>query len=228
MSGGAIVALMAIAVVVIIAIAVMSSAAERERVEALEAWARDRGWTYDRERPELVDRFSGTPFQSGRSNAKAKHVLCADYRGHRVLAYEYTYTTTSYSGQTPTTTTHHHSVVAVGTPRTPVLEVRTEHFGHTLLSLLGVHDLQVGEQVFDDTFRIATEDDAFALAVLGPQLQAWLLERVDERVPFRFTGEHLLRWTGGKLDPEAAVSGADTLIDLLDLVPSQVWEGTPG
>ncbi|GAA1465351.1 hypothetical protein NE857_16410 [Nocardiopsis exhalans] len=32
----------------------------------------------------------------------------------------------------------------------------------------------------------------FALAVLGPELQAWLLGRVEERVPFRFTGQHLL------------------------------------
>lgn len=227
MSGGAI-ALIVIAAVVIIAVAVMASAAERERVEALVAWARDHGWNYDKERPELVDRFSGTPFQSGRSNAKAKHVLCADHRGHRVLAYEYTYTTTSHNGQTSTTTTHHHSIVAVATPHTPVLEVKTEHFGHTLLGLLGVHDLQVGEQTFDDTFRIAAEDDAFALAVLGPELRAWLLERVEERVPFRFSGEHLLRWSSGKLDPDAVVSDADTLIDLLERVPAQVWEGTPG
>lgn len=227
MSGGAIV-LMAIAAVIIIAVAVMASAAERERVEALVAWARDHGWNYDKERPELVDRFSGAPFQSGRSNAKAKHVLCADHRGHRVLAYEYTYTTTSYNGQSSTTTTHHHSIVAVRTPHTPVLEVRTEHFGHTLLGLLGVHDLQVGEQTFDDTFRISAEDDAFALAVLEPQLQAWLLERVEERAPFRFAGDHLLRWSTGKLDPDAVVADADTLIDLLERVPARVWEATPG
>jgi hypothetical protein len=227
MSGGAI-ALMAIAALVIIAVAVMASAAERKRVEALVAWSRDHGWSYDRERPELVDRFGGTPFQSGRSNAKAKHVLGADRRGHRVLAYEYTYTTTSHNGQSSTTTTHHHSIVAVATPRTPVLEVRTEHFGHTLLGLLGVHDLQVGERTFDDTFRIAAQDDAFALAVLSPQLRAWLLEGVEERVPFRFTGEYLLCWSSGKLDPEAVVTDADTLIDLLERVPAQVWEATPG
>ncbi len=227
MSGGAVV-FMAIVVVVIIVIAVMSSAAERERVEALEAWARDRGWNYDRERPELVDRFSGTPFQSGRSNAKAKHVLCAEHRGHRVLAYEYTYTTTTYNGQSSTTTTHVHSIVALATPHTPVLEVKTEHFGHALLGLLGVHDLQVGERTFDDTFRIAAEDDAFALAVLGPELRAWLLERVEERVPFRFAGDHVLAWTTGRIDPEAVVAKADTLVDLLERVPAQVWEGTRG
>jgi hypothetical protein len=225
MSGGAI-ALMVIVAVVIIAVTVMASAAERERVEALMAWARERGWTYDKERPELVDRFSGTPFRSGRSNARAKHVLCADHRGHRVLAYEYSYTTTSHNGQTSTTTTHHYGIVAVATPTTPVLEVKTEHLGHTLLGLLGVHDLQVGEQAFDDTFRIATEDDSFALAVLDPELRSWLLERVGERAPFRFTGRHLLSWTSGKLDPDAVVARADTLTDLLERVPARVWEGT--
>lgn len=227
MSGGAI-ALLAIAVMVIIAIAVMSSAAERKRVEALVAWARDRGWHYDRERPELTDRFSGAPFRSGRSDAKARHVLCADHRGHRVLAFEYTYTTTSHNGQTATTSTHHHSVVAVATPHTPVLEVKAEHFGHTLLGLLGVHDLRVGEAAFDDTFRIAAADDAFALAVLDPELRSWLLASPHAPVPFRFTGDHVLTWNATKLDPEVAVAAADGLIDLLERVPTRVWEGTPG
>lgn len=227
MSGGT-VALMAIVVVVIVVIAVMSAAAERERAEALAAWARERGWNYDRERPELVDRFSGAPFRSGRSNARATHVLCADHRGHRVLAYEYTYTTTSHNGQSTTTTTHRYSVVALSTPHTPVLEVRAEHFGHALLGLVGVHDLRVGERVFDDTFRIAAQDDVFALAVLGPDLRAWLLERVQERAPFRFTGGHVLAWSTGRLEPDAVVAGADTLVDLIERVPAQVWEGTRG
>ena len=227
MSGGAI-ALMAVVVIICIAVAVMQSAAERERVASLVAWARDRGWNYDRERPELADRFSGTPFRRGRSNAKAKHVLCADHRGHRVLAFEYTYTTTTSTGQGTTTTTHHHSIIAVATPHTPVLEVKAEHFGHTLLGLLGVHDLQVGEKAFDDTFRVSADDDAFALEVLGPDLRAWLLERPEARVPFRFTGDHILTWNATKLDPEAMVASADHLIDLLDQVPGQVWEATPG
>ncbi|PWV46834.1 hypothetical protein [Nocardiopsis sp. L17-MgMaSL7] len=227
MSGGTL-AIMAIAVVIIVAIAMMSSAAERRRSEALEAWAGERGWTYDRERPELVARFRGTPFRRGRSNAKARHVLTAERRGHGVLAFEYSYTTSSHNGQNTTTTKHCFGIVAVSTPRTPTLEVGNEHFGHTLLGLLGVHDLQVGESTFDETFRIAAEDDAFALAVLGPELRAWLLERAEERIPFRFTGDHLLTWYTGALEPEKAVATADTLIDLMERVPAQVWEGTRG
>jgi len=226
MSGGTL-AIMAIAVVIIIAIVVMSSAAERRRSEALEGWAGERGWRYDRERPELVDRFSGTPFQSGRSNAKARHVLTADHRGHRVLAFEYSYTTTSHNGQQPITIAHSYGVVTVGTPRTPVMEIRNAHLGQTLLKLLGMHEFQAGDPAFDNIFWIATEDSAFALAVLAPEVRAWLLERAEQRIPFRFTGDHLLTWFTGTLEPEDAVSSADTLIDLLEKVPSQAWEGTP-
>ncbi|MFE9243740.1 hypothetical protein [Nocardiopsis sp. NPDC006938] len=227
MSGGTL-AILAIAVVIIIAIAVMASAAERQRAEALESWARERGWNYDRERPELVDRFSGTPFRSGRSNAKARHVLTADHRGQRVLAFEYSYTTTSHNGQNTTTTTHCFTVVTVSTPATPVLEVRLEHLGHALLGLVGVHDLQVGERVFDQAFRITAQEDAFALAVLEPVVRAWLLEDPEGRVPFRFSGDHLLGWSSGRIDPDTVVAGADTLIDLVERVPAQVWEGTRG
>ncbi|MBR8745270.1 hypothetical protein [Nocardiopsis sp. MG754419] len=227
MSGG-VMAMLAIVVVVIVAITVMSAAAERKRVESLSAWARERGWHYDRERPELADRFGGAPFRRAPSNARAIHVLSAEHRGHRVLAYEYTYTTTSHNGQSTTTTRHRFPVVVVSTPHTPVLDVRTEHFGHALMGMLGVRDLQVGERLFDDTFRIRCEDEGFARAVLDEPVRAWLLERPEERVPFRFTGDHLVTWGQGALEPEAAVALADRLITLLELVPDGVWEGTRG
>lgn len=226
MSGG-VLALLAIAVVVIIALALMSGAAERARGEVLQVWARERGWGFDRERPELVDRFAGVPFKEGPSNAKAVHVLSAEHRGRRVLAYEYSYTSSGEDGR-GATAVHRFSIVAVVTPPTPVLEVYVEHVGCAVSGGPDVHGLRLGDGSFDEVFGVCCDDDVFAAAVLNPPMRAWLLERPEERAPFRFIGDYLLTWGEGGLEPDGVVASADVLIDLLERVPDQVWDGTRG
>ncbi|MGW9557544.1 hypothetical protein ACWGSK_23885 [Nocardiopsis sp. NPDC055551] len=220
MSGG-VLALLAIAVVIIIAISVMSAAAERERAGVLRGWAGGRGWGYDRERPELADRFAGAPFRRAPSNARAVHVLSAEHRGHRVLAYEYTYTTCGQDGRSAPST-HRFPVVVVPTPCTPVLQVRAVA-GPTLP---GAGRVRVGESTFDETFEVRCADEVFARALLDERVRAWLLEAPGERAGFRFTGEYLLTWGEGRLEGDEAVAMADRLIDLLEHVPIGVWEGT--
>lgn len=89
---GSLVVLMAVVVLVVVAVfPPIRSSKDRQRSQRLVAFAQSKGWHYDHERPELVDRFEGAPFVEGRSNARARHVLCTQMRGHRVLAFEYTY-----------------------------------------------------------------------------------------------------------------------------------------
>lgn len=222
MSGG-VLALLAIAVVIIIAISVMSAAAERERAGTLRVWADGRGWGYDRERPELADRFAGAPFRRAPSNARAVHVLSAEYRGHRVLAYEYVYTACGRDGRSAPST-HRFPVLVVSTPHTPVLQVRAEAGP----ALPGAGRVRMGGPAFDEVFEVRCADEAFARALLDERVRAWLLEAPEERAGFRFTGEHLLTWGEGLLEAEAAVAMADRLIDLLERVPAGVWEGSRG
>ncbi|MDT0331934.1 hypothetical protein [Nocardiopsis lambiniae] len=211
--------------VAVIAFRVVGTVPERRHCERLAARARRQGWSYDRERPELVDRFAGYPFVERRSNAHARHVLCAQVRGRRVMAYEYSYNTSHHDGRRTTTTAHVHTIVAVALPaRSPMVEVRTEDTGSPHPGAVGAHDLKVGDPVFDGRFLIATDDADFARAVLGERVRAALSERgADVPVPFRFAGTHLLSWEDRELDPERVVGRADALIDLLERVPDTAW-----
>lgn len=222
MSGG-VLALLAVVVVIIVAVALLNGAADRERGEALRVWARERGWGYDRERPELVDRFAGAPFKREPSDARALHVLSAEHRGRRVLAYEYSYSVCA--GGRERARVHRFCVVAVLTPPTAMLEVRVGDAG---CGSSGGRGVRVGDEAFEEVFGVCGDDEAFAAAVLDARIRAWLLERPGERAPFRFIGDHLLTWGEGGLEAEAVVARADVLVDLLERVPAGVWEGTRG
>lgn len=217
MSGG-VLALLAVVVVVIVAAALINGAADRERGEALRVWARDRGWGYDRERPELVDRFVGAPFKQGPSDARALHVLSAQHRGRRVLAYEYSYSVCA--GGRGRARVHRFCVVAVLTPPTAMLEVRAGDAG---CGSPGGRGVRVGDEAFTEVFGVRGDDEAFAVAVLDSRVRAWLLERPDERAPFRFVGDHLLTWDEGGLEAEAVVARVDVLVDLLERIPTETW-----
>ncbi|WP_150245703.1 hypothetical protein [Nocardiopsis quinghaiensis] len=210
------------------AMAVAGSAAERHRSRALAAWARRRGWRYDRERPELVDRFDGVPFLERRSNARARHVLCAERRGRRVMVYEYGYTA-PHPQHRNRTVAHVYTVAVAALPESvPLLQVEAAGASPAPPPRpVDAHPWVSDQDEFDERFRVATGGDAFAGTVLGEGTRAWLLSRQGP-VPFRFAGQYLLSWEQGRLDAERIQERADAVIDLLERIPSGVWEGTQG
>lgn len=216
------VVLLAAAVVVL---RVAGAAPERRRSAHLAAWAREHGWDYDRERPELVDRFEGQPFVERRSNARARHVLCSRAGGRPVTAYEYSYTASHHDGHGTATTEHVHTVVAVALPGpVPVVEVRAEDAGHLHLGTVGVRDVRVGGADFDGAFYVAASEEGFARRVLDGRVRSHLLGSGGAAVPFRFAGTHLLSWEDGALDPGRAAARARALLELVELVPPAVWD----
>lgn len=215
----------ALVVVGVVAAAVAGSAAERRRSRGLALWASHEGWRYDRERPELVDRFEGAPFLERRSNARARHVLCAEVRGRRVLAYEYGYAA-PHPQQRHRTVAHVYAVVAVALPAgVPLLQVEEAGTGADAPQpgTDGARVWNAGEAAFDDRFAVVTGDSGFAAAVLGEPVRGWLLSR-EGVCPFRFGGRYLLAWERGPLEAGRVRERADAAIDLLERVPSGVWE----
>lgn len=224
---GSLVVLMAVVVLVVVAVFTpIRSSKDRQRSQRLVAFAQSNGWHYDHERPELVDRFEGTPFVEGRSNARALHVLCTQVRGHRVLAFEYTYSS-GPAGRPVETVSHTYTVVTVTVPGdTPVVEVRpVKESGVVPGRGRRVH---TGEERFDEVFRVWTTDPLFAETVLGEEVRAWLVEHPAGSVPFRLAGSHLVSWERGRLEAEAVRTRALAVVELLECVPERVWQAMPG
>lgn len=203
-------------VTIVGAMAVTGSAAERRRSRALAAWARREGWSYDRERPELVDRFEGAPFLERRSNARARHVLCAQLRGRRVMAYEYAYTAPC-PRQRDRTVVNVYTVVVVSLPdAVPELGVRQASSEvMSFPSSVEVHLWRSPQAEFDERFEVMAQDEGFAREVLDESTRTWLSSRPGV-APFRFTGRFLLGWEEGAVEGEGVRVRTDTLLDLLE------------
>lgn len=207
-------------VTVVGVMAVRGSAAERRRSRALAAWAQREGWSYDRERPELVDRFEGAPFLERRSNARARHVLYAQRRGRRVMAYEYAYTAPCPQHRNRTVV-NVYTVVVVSLPHAvPELwvgEASSEEVSFP--SSVDVRPWRSSQAEFDERFQVMAGDEGFARDVLDEATRTWSLSRAGV-VPFRFTGRCLLGWQVGAVEVERVRVHADTLLDLLERLPA--------
>ncbi|HWM06985.1 MAG TPA: hypothetical protein VNP92_31995 [Actinophytocola sp.] len=204
---------------------VLKHKAHRKKVAELTAFAAARGWRYTEQDRALVDRFLGDPFGEGRGR-DAKHVLAGEHRGRPMLAFEYSYKVTHGSGNQRRTETYHHTVVTLSLPAPrPMLEVRREDWGRKLLGFVGVRDLQLESEQFNDAFHLRTENEKFAYDVLHPRMMEWML--ADERAltyGFRFERGDLVVWDREQLDTQKVPWMLDYLGAILDQVPSFVWK----
>lgn len=130
-------------------------------------------------------------------------------------------------------TTAVHTVLCTPCPPAwPLVGLTREHVGHKIAEALGgAKDLQVEDPVFNDTFRIRTDDEVFATLALNPAVQRHLLQ------PTRPAGNSKRRriketWSIGNgsialvlignVKPDALEDTLDRLVTLPDLLPREL------
>ncbi len=222
--------LLVIGVLAVIALVLyLQHKARQKKIAEFTAFAAQCGWHYAVRDRSLVDRFVGEPFGQGHSR-NAEHVLRGEHRGRPIMAFEYSYKETHGSGNDRRTETYTHTVVALSVPRAvPTLQVGREGFGRKLLGFVGVRDLQLESEQFNETFHIKTEGGTvaqkFAYDVLHPRMMEWML--ADQRAlstPFRFERGDLMTWDRSKIELHKVGWMLEYLCDVVDKVPSFVWK----
>jgi uncharacterized protein DUF3137 len=217
--------LLIIAVVVVIGVVwYFQYKANKKKIAEFTAFAAQRGWRYSERDKSLRDRFLGSPFGRGHGR-DVRHVLHGEHRGRRILTFQYSYQETQGSGDNQQTTTYYFTVASVSLPSPkPTLEIGREGFGRKLLGLVGVRDLQLESEEFNDKFRIKAENERFAYDILHPRMMEWML--ADQRAlnyGFRFERGDLVVSDSGKIDLARVQYMLDYLCDILERVPSFVW-----
>lgn len=209
---------------------VVAAVRERERLDALAAWARAGGWAPSPDDGRWVSAFSGAPFGEGQQR-RASNAVERTVEGHQQVAFDYQYVTyetvtvTDANGGTRTERRrreHDFRVVAVelAAPLGP-LELRREGFGQRFLTALGAQDVEIELDDFNRRYRVTAQDPKLAVDLLNPRTVERLLAHEDASL--RLGDGWALSYDLGRLEPAWVEERLSVLRDMVSGVPRFVW-----
>jgi hypothetical protein len=190
--------------------------ATRTRADLVEDLATKHGWSYNANEPGLVDKWPGDPFGKG-VDRKATNVLRGSWDDRKFVAFDYSYRPAgARSGKEP----WRFGVVAMQLPaELPFLEVEHEDLlGDTLDPR---PDIRFESEIFNRSFRVTSDDERYARAVVHPRLMELLVDRGE--IGWRIDGEHLVGWYAGSHTPADLDRHLRLLGRIAELVPGFVW-----
>ena len=209
-------------VLVAIAIGIYSYQADKKRRAMLQAYAQSSGWTYVARDDSWCGRFEGSPFGQGDSR-KATNILSGQYDGAPMVAFDYSYETSSTDSKGHRSkTTHRYAICAVQLPAwLPELELSPESALTRLAGHLGLGDVELESEDFNRHYRVSARNPKFAYDVLHPRTMAALLGR--PALHMRLSGVDAVCWESGRLAPPELLERLSTLQLLVAGIPSFVW-----
>lgn len=194
---------------VILPIAIM---AERARKERLRDWAAVNGWTF-----AVWPSARWTSRLPGRRRNRLGVTMTGMLGGRWVTVAEYSYETTSGSGDSETTHRHYYIVVVVLLERSypPVSVIGRGSISRLGRAMFGDKPTDTGNGWFDARFRIIAGDAHYAHWAVGkPLIDAHLAGAVPL---WSLVGQDLLYYFPGRLrDPHAIPAYAAPLIRVAD------------
>ncbi|MDQ1047187.1 hypothetical protein [Streptomyces sp. V4I2] len=194
------------------------------RAEAIRV-AQERGWSYQANTYGLVDRLCGmAPLPKRGSNLHGRHYITGEFRGRAFCAFEYTTGAGGVNDDPGNDQAVFWTVFAVTAPGPgPELVVRRPQAldGMTQRGRL----VELGVPEFDETFRVITDDEAFARTALTGEVVPFLAAhpRAGKDAPVRLHNDELLTWYQGRLSPQGIDERLAYLCDVLDRIPPRVW-----
>lgn len=190
----------------------------------LQQWALQHGWTFRDLDLGLTSLQSGTPFAAV-SGSLATEVLSGTYQGMPATSFRLTIekSTVEVGGvQQPVVRDWHVVAVALPAPL-PRIEVTPERPGAALGRLVGMEDMQLESESFNEAYRVTTADPRTAHAVLHPRLMERLLQPDARRSPWRIQGGWVATWRTGATDLQALDGRLGLLAAIVGSVPRHVW-----
>lgn len=191
---------------------------EQQRLAALRALARQRGWDLVARDDVWADAFEGEPFGRGHSR-RAQHVLTGTCGGRDLVAFDHSFRTTSTDGQgRRQTRTHRFAVAALRLPvAVPLVEVEAAGWLPRVLD----RGIELESEEFNARYRVRADDPRLAYDLLPARTMQLLLDRPD--VSLRLLGGCAVTWEEGRLHADELVARLDTVTAVLDAVPDWVW-----
>jgi hypothetical protein len=166
----------------VLALVFLSYKAEKERREALAAWAAFRGWSFDPDADHAHDdEFPQFElFRRGHSrrayNTVRGSLIIAGHH-YAIKCGDYLYKVTRSNGKRSSTSTYRFSyaILTLPFPGVPGLEVRREGLFDKFTQALGFDDIDFESAEFSRRFCVKGTDKRFAYDLITPAMMEFLL-----------------------------------------------------
>jgi len=150
-------------------------------------------------------------------NATVKHVMTGDFDGRPITVFESSYMI--YTGQTMMQVAY--TVYAVEAPDWPSTHItRRNWFGRMALKLGRQPSLLLDNPQFNSRFKVRTENDDFAIALLSPEMQAFMLQKMNVR--WRIKDGRVCLCYSGTLKPQRMPASLERMRQFWSLVPDEL------
>lgn len=150
-------------------------------------------------------------------NATVKHVMTGDLDGRPITVFESSYMI--YTGQTMMQVAY--TVYAVEAPDWPSTHItRRNWFGRIALKLGRQPGLLLDDPQFNSRFKVRTENDDFAIALLSPEMQAFMLQKMNVR--WRINDGRVCLCYSGTLKPQRLPASLERMRQFWSLVPDEL------
>jgi hypothetical protein len=196
--------------------------AEQKRRHLLQSFAQSSGWTYIARDDSWADRFVGEPFGRG-DDRRVSNILAGRHHDHDMVAFDYSYETSSTDSKGHRhTTTHRYAVCVLRLPvPLPGLELSPESVLTRFAGALGFDDVELESEDFNRRYRVAAREPKFAYDVLHPRTMEALLARPP--LHLRLVGADAVCWESGRLEATDLLERLSTLEIVVGGIPSYVW-----
>jgi hypothetical protein len=164
--------------VVLTIIAIFNAKANRQRTQALAAWAQARGWSFDpSEDPGHDAEFPQFEvFQRGgrrRAENTVRGVATLAGRPFPIKCGDYQYTVST--GKSSTTYRFSYIILTLPFPNVPGLDIRRENLLDKIAGAIGFQDINFESEQFSRAFFVKCPDKKFAYDVITPKMMDFLL-----------------------------------------------------
>ncbi len=217
---------------IIMGVRALAKPAWKKRRAQLAAYAAQRGWTYRPDARPWASTFSPRPFNAG-VNRKARDLLSGTMGTYPWVSFEYVYIDKNIGydpgGNGEVARTYFFSVVALRLGWTiPTTEFIPEGITQKAAKVLGGDDLDVESDAFNRMWRVQTDDERAAHALLTPTMIERLMQADFVGEPFFLEKGYLVHFAEGPRSEYEVDSMLSLCSNFLDLIPAFVREDYAG
>jgi hypothetical protein len=220
-----------VVIAIVVAVAYFAYQAHQRRMAALAQLALQLGLRYTAHDPGNVLAMPFTLFDRG-DGRSVKDFLTGTREGCPLQLFDYEYydETTSTNAQGSSSTSRSYSHFTCGLLTLPMagphLAIGRENLLTRLGSHLGIHDVELESQEFNQEFRVHCDDQRFAFSLIDARMMEWLLEAAKSAAAIELFGPFVL-FAVRRVPPDEWFSLVEFLSHFHEHVPAVVYTTYP-